>query len=60
MTAKIRENIKRLQVQAGAKVDGLWGLNSQKALIDSGKRLGYEPGRLAGPMLLIRFILLIC
>ena len=53
MTAKIRENIKRLQGQAGAKADGLWGLNSQKALTDSGKRLAYEPGKLAkhfGPL----------
>lgn len=39
MTANIRENIKRLQVQAGAKADGLWGLNSQKALVKSVKRL---------------------
>ncbi len=29
MTAKIRENIKSLQGLAGAKPDGLWGLNSQ-------------------------------
>lgn len=43
---RIDDHIRVLQKSIGTKSDGAWGVNSQKALVDSGKKLSYDWSKL--------------